>query len=317
MIGTFDWSTLQAFLVLMRTERLTVAAREARIDHATLKRRITALEEGLGTTLFERTPSGYVLTPAGRNVAKIIEEMESASLQLAGTKPGLKNTAEGVIRIAAPDVFGQRFLAPRIGALADVYPALKVELVTTPRPTDLTKREADIAITGQRPQQGRLHSRKLTDYELGLYATQTYLNLSSPIRSRSDLQSHRLVGFIDDLILAPEMNYLADIDPALKPAISTTSGSSQSVIILADAGVAVLPCWLASEETRLVRVLSNDVALLRSYWLVYSSDMRDIVAVRAVCDFISSQVDAASARFYAAPARSRTHRKEVPRRPRS
>jgi len=297
MIRSLNWANLQAFLVLSREGRLTVAARRAGIDHATLKRRISDLEDDLGIILFERTPSGYVLTQAGGKVSAVIEEMESASLKLGGKSLGLKSMIEGAIRIASPDVFGQRFLAPRLGALSDAYPALELQLVATPRSIDLTKREIDVAITGDRPQQGRLHARKLTDYELGLYATQAYIDRAPPIKSCSDLGCHRLIGFIDDLTLESDMNYLVSINPTLKPKIGITSAGPQISVVLADAGVAVLPCWAADEEQRLVRVLPNDIRMFRSLWLSCNSDMRDVGAVRAVCDFISDQIKASKKRF--------------------
>lgn len=297
MISSLDWTNLQAFLVLSREGRLTVAAKRAGIDHATMKRRISELENNLGVILFERKPSGYLLTRVGKNVAAIIEEMESSSLKLGRKSPGLKNTIEGAIRIAAPDVFGQRFLAPRLGALAEAYPHLEVQLVTTPRSTDLTKREADVAITGGLPRQGRLHGRKLTDYEFGLYATQAYLDRAPPLRNRADLTSHKLIGFIADLMLDSDMNYFASINHALEPTIRTTSSASQIEVVLGDAGLAILPCWTANEEPRLIRLFPDSVKMFRSYWLNYNSDMRDVAAVRAVCKFISDQVNAKKVRF--------------------
>lgn len=290
MNGTFDWSSLQVFLVLAREERLTAAARRAGMDHATLKRRITSLEEQLGTMLFERTPWGYVLTPAGQTLVTIAEEMESVSLKLAGGSLCGKTAVEGIIRIVVPDVFGQRFLAAHIGRLIDSHPALEVQLVTTPRSVDLSKREADIAITGQRPEHGRLHSLKLTDYELGLYATQAYLDQAPPIRTCADLRRQRLIGYIDELVLAPEMKYLANIDPGLRPRIRSTTASTQITSALADAGAAVLPCWLAREEPRLIRLLPDDIAVRGSLWLVFNSDMREVASIRAACDFIQEVV---------------------------
>lgn len=301
MKGIVDWSSLQAFLVLAREERLTAAARRAGIDHATLKRRITSLEEQLGATLFERTPWGYVLTSSGRAVLGVVEEMESVSFKLASDGIGSKRAIEGMFRIAAPDVFGQGFLAEHLGALIDLHPCLEVELVTTPRAVDLSKREADLAITGQRPEHGRLHSLKLTDYELGLYATQAYLDRSPPIRDLSDLGEQRLIGYIDEFMLQPDMNCFAAIDPSLKPTIRSTTSLSQIKTVLADAGVAILPCWVASRDSRLIRLLPDEVSIWRSYWLAYNSDMREVASVRAVCDFILETVTAARARF--APSR--------------
>src|SRR3546814_19901564 len=82
MAGSIDWASLQACLTLAREERLTIAAPRAGIDHGTLKRRITSLERALGVILFERKPTGYLLTSSGHKTPQAVEEMESASLNL-------------------------------------------------------------------------------------------------------------------------------------------------------------------------------------------------------------------------------------------
>src|SRR3546814_728129 len=89
MAGSIDWASLQAFLTLAREERLTIAAQRAGIDHGTLKRRITSLERALGVILFERKPTGYLLTSSGHKTLQAVEEMESASQQLPQTSEEL------------------------------------------------------------------------------------------------------------------------------------------------------------------------------------------------------------------------------------
>lgn len=297
MNGSLDWSSLQFFLALARDGRLTIGARRAGIDHSTMKRHITALEEQLGTLLFERTPWGYVLTRAGQNLVSIVEQMESISLRLTDTGLTEKGKIEGILRIVAPDVFGHRFLAGHIGRLIDMHPALQIQLVTTPRAVDLSKREADIAITGQRPDHGRLHSVKLTDVELGLYASQAYLDRSGPVEHIADLRSHRLIGYIDEPMSSPALNYFAMIDPQLKPVICSTTASTQIAAVLADGGMAILPCWLADGEPTLLRLLPQEIAIRQSYWMSYNSDMRELAPMRVTCDFIQEIVRASRGRF--------------------
>lgn len=297
MIGGLDWGALQSFLTLARAERLTVAAKREGIDHSTLSRRINLLERSLDAILFDRTPSGYILTPDGQSVLRIAEEMESASLKIANDTPGHMRTISGVVRIAAPDIFGSRFLAPRIGVLADKFPLLEIHLVPTPRPSNLTKREADVAVTSRRPERGRLHSKKLVDYELGLFATEKYLSTRATVREIKDLHQHRLIGYVDDLLFLPELDYFSSIGDSLRPTLCSTTLHAQSQTILADAGIGVLPLWMATGEPTLHRVLADDVAIHRAYWLTFNSDMRDIAAVRAVCDFITDTVRSEKGRF--------------------
>jgi DNA-binding transcriptional LysR family regulator len=297
-----DWGWLQSFLLVARTGRLTVAAGRLGIDHGTLSRRIDSLEKALNVRLFERKPSGYALTSAGVQLVQAAEAMETSSLH------GIENVSEGdevisgTVRIVAPDVLGSQFLAPRLSLLADKHPKLELQLLTTPRMSNLTKREADIAIGNSRPDRGRLAARKLTNFELGIYATPRYLERHPPIRSVNDLSKHRLIGYIDDLIFSTERNHWTTVSSTLRPTLSSTNMISQMNAALADGGLCILPCWMVHEDARLVRVLRDDPSLVQSYWLILNADMRNVLRVRSVCDFIAAEV--AHARSLFLPARA-------------
>jgi hypothetical protein len=58
----FDWNDLKSFLAIARSGRLTTAAARLGVDHSTLSRRLGALEHALKARLFDRSPSGYMLT---------------------------------------------------------------------------------------------------------------------------------------------------------------------------------------------------------------------------------------------------------------
>src|SRR3546814_15236951 len=138
------------------------------------------------------------------------------------------------------------------------HPGLETQLVAAPRSVDLSKREADIAITTSQPSHGRLHSKKLTSFELGLYGTQDYLVNASTIENIEDLSSHRLIGYISELIFTPEMNYLPNLNSDVKIAFGATNVFCQFEAVKADAGLAVLPCWLAWEDPKLRSARSEE-----------------------------------------------------------
>ena len=186
-MSTFDWNDLRFFLAVARAGRLTVAARQLEADHTTVSRRISALEHALKTKLFERRPQGYALTEAGERLLSKAESMESQALAVASEIGGSDLALSGTVRVGAPDGFGTYFLAAELGALAERHPGLVLQLVALPRTFSLSKREADIAITLEQPTEGRLVSRKLTDYRLRLYASEAYLERHGPIRELADL----------------------------------------------------------------------------------------------------------------------------------
>lgn len=292
MSDTFDWDAMRSFLAIARAGRLTVAARRLGVDHSTLSRRIKQLERTLQTRLFDRSVTGYVLTSQGERFLQAAQAVESVALEALREVAGSSSKVAGAVRIGATDGFGTSFLAPRLARMSRTQPDLSIELVTMPRLFNLTKREADLAVGLARPQEGRLHARKLTDYELGLFATTDYLGHFGEPHNVSALQEHRLIGYVPELIYAPELDYIPLISRDAEPSITSSNLVAQFSMTLADAGLCILPCFMAAGETRLQRVLRKEVTLIRSFWLIVHSDMRDLARIRFCSEFIAKEVHA-------------------------
>src|SRR4051794_10378369 len=75
---SLDWNDLRYFLAVCRAGTLVGAARDLRVQHSTVGRRVEALEAALGVTLFTRAPEGLVLTEAGSEIVSLAEEAERA-----------------------------------------------------------------------------------------------------------------------------------------------------------------------------------------------------------------------------------------------
>ncbi|MBP2230075.1 LysR family transcriptional regulator [Azospirillum agricola] len=288
-MADFNWNDLRYFLAVARAGTLTTAAQRLRADHSTVSRRITALEEALRVTLFERRPSGFTLTTQGERLKDTAEAMESAAFLAQSMVADGDSSLSGPVRIGAPEGFGSCFLAPRIGGLCDRHPDLEVQLVAMPRVFSLSKREADLAISLSCPQEGRLYARKLTDYRLGLYATADYLDAHPPIGNRAALASHDFIGYIDDLIFAPELDYIEAIG-TITPRIKSSSLVAQMKATLAGAGLCMLPAFIARSEPALVPVLQEEVTITRSFWLIVHEDMRSMARIAVAADFIAETV---------------------------
>jgi DNA-binding transcriptional LysR family regulator len=297
MAQSFDWDAIQSFLAVARAGRLTLAARRLGVDHSTLSRRISGLESTLGTRLFERQTSGYALTEQGEHLLEQAQQMESIAFRIVDELSDTKLQVAGTVRIGAPDGFGTSFLASRLGKLTAAHRELTVQLVSNPRTFSLSKREADIAISLARPQAGRLHVRKLTDYRLGLYASPGYLADCPPLRTVRDLRAHRFVGYIEELIYAPELDYLPMLSPEIHPRLTSSNLVAQLHATREGAVLCVLPCFMVADETDLVRVLPDSVELIRAYWLLVHADLRELARIRIAADFIAAEVQAARSLF--------------------
>jgi DNA-binding transcriptional LysR family regulator len=153
------------------------------------------------------------------------------------------------------------------------------------------------------PEEGRLHAHKLTDYELGLYASENYLDAHAGSDnsgcgvSLAKLSEHRFVGYISDLIYARELDYLPLINSHVHPSFSSSNLLAQLMATRAGHGLCVLPCFIAEGDDTLRRVLQDDVVLHRAFWLTVHADLRSQARVAVVSKFITESIRAAQATF--------------------
>ncbi len=289
----FNWDDLRFFLAVARSGRLTAAARRLGADHATVSRRITSLEEALKAKLFERRPQGYTLTAHGERLLAKAESMETEALAIQSDIGGADMALSGTVRIGAPDGFGTAFLAPRLAVFARAFPGLEIQLIAMPRLLSLSKREADVAITLAPPKEGKVVARKFADYRLGLYASRDYLAAMPPVTKPDDLFEHRIIGYIDDLIFSPELDYLDEVAKGLRAHVQSSSVIAQMNAVVAGAGIGVIHHFMAHDDPRLVPVLPEAVQITRSFWLLVHADLKDVARVRAIVDFVVREAKAA------------------------
>ncbi len=283
------WDDLRHFLAVARSGTLSAAAETLGTDHTTVARHIQRLEERLSVQVFFRSNVGYSLTANGERLRPIAEAMEAGYIAAAALKTD-DPTVSGIVRIGAPDGFGTFFLAPRLRKLAVLHPNIEIELLATARLFSLSKREADIVISLTSPAHARVVSRRLIDYDLFVYATPAYLQAHSPIIAKSDLGGHDFIGYIEDMLFTPELNYLNLIDANINPRIRSTNLITQMHAALGNAGLCVLPVFIARDYPQLIPVLPDVISLKRSFFMHVHEDNRKSAHVRAAAAFISAEV---------------------------
>lgn len=286
----FDWGDLRFFLAIARTGRLTAAARKLRVDHATVSRRIQALESALKAKLFEHHPQGYRLTEPGERLMAAAEAIEITANGIENAISGTDQALSGTVRIGAPDGFGTYFLARRLTPLLDQHPHLTVQLVPLPRVFSLPKREADIVIAIDRPDNSRLNVQLLADYTLGLYASKDYLATHPPITSTADLHQHRIITYVPDLLFSDALDYLGEFNVPDTLRFECASVIGQMEAVKAGVGVGALHDFVAHRDPDLRQVLSNKVN--RTYWILTHYDVKNVARVNYLRDFIIKAVAA-------------------------
>lgn len=277
------------FMAVGRQGQFLAASKSLGVNQATLSRHISALEVAVGSKLLVRRTNGCELTEAGE---KLLASLERAEAEIQG---GLDQIADrdaevvGTVRIGAPDGFGVGFLSRRLARFSEHHPNIKLELVPVPRSFSLSRREADIAIMVGRPEKGKLVTRKLTDYSLGLYASPTYLARHGAPQNRGDLLTHRLIGFVDDLIYTPSLDYAHEFSSRWRSSLAISSAAGQLEAAKGGAGIAILHDYLARDEPELQPVLV-DQKIKRTYWLAMHETQRNLARIEVVIKFLVQEV---------------------------
>lgn len=285
-----DWNNVRLFIAIARTGQLTKAARLTGLDQTTIARRLTRLEDNLGSKVFERTSRGLTLTAAGQALMTHAERIEAEFMAAEAAFGQGEARLSGVVRLATPEAFGTYVVAPAMDRFHRLHPDLRLELAPESQMVSLVNRDADIAVVLNPPPRGRIVARRLTDYRVGLYASPTYLARSARIESVSDLPDHPLAWYIEEMIDIPELHFLREIGTGVNTAFRSSSIVAQHEAVANGLGLGLLPRFSSDPDPRLERVLVTQVEVRRSYWLAMAEDRKSNPRVRAVADFLADLI---------------------------
>jgi DNA-binding transcriptional LysR family regulator len=291
-----DWDHIRIFLAVAREGQLLGAAQRLGVSHVTVGRQLTALERDLGALLVERQTQGCTLTPAGEALLASAERVESELLQVGSSISGTTSGISGTVRVGAPDGLGNYFLARELAELAEQHPDLTIQLVPLPRVFSLSRREADIAVTLDRPKQGKLIVKKLTDYTLSLYAAKNYIARCGVIRSRDDLFGRLFITHVEDFVYSRALDYAAELGKLMKRHYECGSVVAQMEAVRAGFGVGILHDYAARSYPELVPLLT-DMRFTRTYWLMSHPDTHHTRRVTEVYRSISEKITGARKQF--------------------
>jgi DNA-binding transcriptional LysR family regulator len=280
-----QWDDLRYFLAVARSRTYNDAAKRLRVDPTTVGRRIDRLVNEFNTQLFETTTNGYQLTTAGMHLLDHAEEVERSTQSITETLKGGRTRLEGKVRLSLSEGFATMFIARHMASFQKANPSIEIEIVITNGFLNLSKREADMAVTLARPGKGPLVAHKLLDYRLGLYVSKEYFS-AHPMIDLVSLSSHNLIGYIPDFIYSDELRYLNEISPSLHPKITSSSINVQLALTRSGCGIAILPHFMARDDKDLVAVLT-DISITRHFWIVIHEDMAKIARIKAVVDWLT------------------------------
>ena len=280
---------LLILLAVGRTGKYTTAADELGLNHTTISRRIAALELAVGGRVLARVSGGWELTELGREALAAAEAVEAAVRSLS-TEAGGKRALEGVVRISATDGFSAYIAAPAAAAVQREHPNVAVEIVAATRRASQQRSGLDVEIVVGEPTVHRAKALRLGDYCLGLYGSREYLRTHGVPSGVADLHRFPLVYFIDSMLQVDDLDLATSFAPAMRESVTSTNVFVHVEATRASAGLGLLPCFMADRHGDLVRVLTDEVAIRLTYWLVTREETLRRPEVSAVVEAIVARM---------------------------
>lgn len=272
---SINWNDLRYLLALAREGTVSGAGRALSVEHTTVARRISALEKQLGSRLFDRLHSGYVMTSVAEKLFSHAVSMEEL-IQVADREVfGMDVQLSGNLKLTASyDVFS-RLVTPKLSHFIHQYPGIVLELLSSTSLADLSDRQADISVRLSPKPPEYLIGRRVSPLCHGIYASAEYLS-----QKRST----------DTLVLWKHEHktpkWVADHFPKARITVRANEVLSMMESIRNHLGIGRLPCYIGDSEPTLRRLDLNLTPSTWGIWVLSHVDLRATAKVRVGREFL-------------------------------
>lgn len=269
---------------------LSAAARALGMAQPTLGRQVDALEQELGVVLFERLGRGLDLTPAGVELLAHVREMGDAANRLSLGAAGQSQAIEGTVSIATSEVYAAYLLPEIVAKLRDQEPGIEVKIVASSLPSDLRRREADIAVRNFRPTEPDLIARKIRDVPARLYASPAYLDKIGNPHTPYDLHEASFINIDESGAFLQGLNSMGmNLTPRNFP-IMTESYLVMWEFVRQGLGIGILDARIGDADPAVVQVLPDLEPLVFPIWLVAHRELSTSRRMRLVFDLLAAEL---------------------------
>jgi DNA-binding transcriptional LysR family regulator len=289
-----DWDKLKVFHAAADAGSFTHAGEQLNLSQSAVSRQVSALEQELGVSLFHRHARGLILTEQGELLYRTAHDV---FLKLEAVRAKLTDSRErphGELRVTTAQGIGNHWLTPRLGEFIDLFPEIRVTLITTDEELDLSMREADVAIRLRQPTQPDLIQRKLFSVHFHAYASPEYLKRFGTPTKFEELDHHRIVLLGGSIVPSylQNRNWLIDVGRNGKeprqPQITISNILGVLRACQRGLGIALLPDYLVEENGGLVQLFTEEDAPALDAYFVYPEELKNVARVQAFRDFLVS-----------------------------
>ena len=282
--ANMDWNDLKYVKAIADSGNVAKASDYLNPHQSTVFRRLNTLEKDLGVRLFERLPSGYIMTTAGEDFCRAAERIEADILALNRRINGQDMRPSGTIRVTMTDVLLIELLAPCLAKFRLAYPEIELEVLISKDVFNLTKRDADIAIRTTKKPLETLVGRKVSQVAIAVYGSKEYFKTHPNF---NNLARHDWVGFEETALDSATANWFKQIPDAKTQYRFNTCGGILSAV-RQNMGLALLACYLGDSDRNLVLVGSPILELEKQLWILTHEDLRYVARIRTFIDFVAS-----------------------------
>jgi DNA-binding transcriptional LysR family regulator len=287
-----DWDKLKVFHAAAEAGSFTHAGERLGLSQSAVSRQVSALENELAVSLFHRHARGLILTEQGellyRTAHEVFMKLEAARTKLTDSR----ERPNGELKVSTTPGIGVHWLTPRLGEFLDLYPDIRVTLLTSEEELDLAMREADVAIRLRQPTQPDLIQRKLFSVHFHAYASPDYLKRFGTPRTFEDLDKHRIVLLGGPVVPSHMQNrrWLLEIgrngQGERTPSLTINNVLGVVRACQRGLGVALLPDYLVEEDGGVVQLFGKEDALALDAYFVYPEELKSVARIQVFRDFL-------------------------------
>lgn len=274
------WDDLQFVRAVAQQGSLSAAARELGVNHATVLRRITALEADLGLVLFDRPPGGYRIRPDVQEFLSEVQAMGQSAERLQRIVPTIGKGLEGPFRVTTTDSFADAILPRHLRDLSRQHPKLSIELIVSNQPLDMNRPVAEITIRPARILPDGLAGTRAGTMTFAVFGSREYLSGNSSARHAD----HRWLGVAPPLSRSPVWAWQ---ESALANDVVTRADSFIALARMVETGLglAMLPSFLTSTCPGLEPAPQFTDRLETAVWVATHPDLAATPRVQAIMTF--------------------------------
>lgn len=271
-----DWEDIKTLRAVVAHKTVRAAGAALGVHHTTVGRRIESLEASLGTSLFNRTPDGLLLTASGEQLFGVADTFGNALVDVERSIAGQDDELAGPLIVTVPEPLLIKLFVPALPMFARMHPSVELRFDTSLSIRDVARREADFAVRLDNNPPDTLVGKRIYAYTEAVYATPAYLE--------ADPKTYRWLGWGPATQGAPEWVQSSEFPGSPVWGVFPTIPAQQAAA-RAGLGLAILPCLFGDEDDALVRVGTRPPVKSRDIWLLTHNDLRRTARVQAFMQF--------------------------------